>query len=275
MRRVREFVTLCAAFLLLAGAPRPAGSQRARGPRIDGRTPLKALVAAFASNDWPAVSDAEQELQSRQAAALPALFELLEREDKAELTNTMDLIYPGAKKFYGHGSIIDYDIDWIGVRAGWALERLTFQHFGFSEGAIKESELLRATLGGKRDAPLSEVIGPPGNVESRRQARGEAVRRAKEWWRESGAKWNRFDGLLDALRSGGPPRQIAAIGWLRHGETKCDGLNGESYTKLVRPEIERLARAEDGSVRAQAELQLKDRRGCWLKRKSGVFDANC
>jgi hypothetical protein len=41
---------------------------------------------------------------------------------------------------------LDYDVDWISVRAGWALENLTFQKFGFREGVINEADLFKAVI---------------------------------------------------------------------------------------------------------------------------------
>jgi hypothetical protein len=53
-----------------------------------------------------------------------------------QLRETWDLIYPGAKTFYGHGYSVDYDLDWLSAKAGWALENLTFQNFGFARGGL-------------------------------------------------------------------------------------------------------------------------------------------
>ena len=53
-----------------------------------------------------------------------------------------DLIYPGADMFYGHGFIVDYDIDYLPARVGWAPEDITFHSFGFREGVIDEMMLL-------------------------------------------------------------------------------------------------------------------------------------
>lgn len=60
------------------------------------------------------------------------------------LTDTMDLIYPGAKTFYGHGYIVNYDLDSLAVRAGWVLESITFQDFGFRSNTIQEDTLFKS-----------------------------------------------------------------------------------------------------------------------------------
>ena len=96
------------------------------------QTTIDQAIKNFESNDWVLVSEARTTLEEAGMDALPSLFSLL-REDKiVKLTNTGDLIYPGAVKFYGHGEIIDYDIDQLPVRAGWLIEKIAFQNFGFS-----------------------------------------------------------------------------------------------------------------------------------------------
>jgi len=101
---------------------------------------------------------------------------LLDRDEKVELRNTADLIYPGAKEFYGHGWILDYDVDWISVRAGWALEELTFQNCGFREGVINEADLLKAAIARQGNVRLND---PSKTPDMKKQIRPEAVSRAR------------------------------------------------------------------------------------------------
>ena len=42
--------------------------------------------------------------------------------------------------------------DWISIRAGWALEELTFEDFGYRESLIDHDELLAATVAGTTQA---------------------------------------------------------------------------------------------------------------------------
>src|SRR5215212_9707503 len=102
------------------------------------------LEQRFVSAGWQAVYQSEFKLESGGNASLGVLVSLLDRHDVVQLTNTADLIYPGAKTFYGHGWLIDYDLDRVSTRAGWALEELTFENFGFAEGQIREADLLSA-----------------------------------------------------------------------------------------------------------------------------------
>ncbi len=223
----------------------------------DSRSPIENVIGAFSSSDWTTVDEARIELESHPSEAVPALITLLGRDEHVPLQNTMALIYPGAKKFYGHGGIVDYDIDWLSVRAGWALEAITFESFGFKEQAIDESKLLAAVLEGHRDRPLDEVADLQCDSGLKTRLRSDAATRAKTWWQASSGGWTRFQGLLDALRSDDPVRQSFAIGWLRYGDTRCDGLNRDTYEQRVRPEIECLAESKDKGVSTQAKLLLE------------------
>lgn len=238
-----------------------------RKPSNNSPMSTDSLIADFSSEDWQKVHRAESALESGQAKAIPALIKLLDRDERVELRNTADLIYPGAKEFYGHGWILDYDVDWISVRAGWALEETTFQNFGFREGAISEDELFKAALKGQETVPLKETAASK-NPEMKKRIRAEAVSRAQAWWQKAGGSWNRFDALLEALRSDDPVRQLWTLNWIRHGKTKCDGLNMESFRKYIVPEAQRLLKSGDEGVREQAKDLLEDEKGWWLKYKT-------
>src|SRR5215510_7314023 len=244
--------TLLIAILLGVACPPPPAST-VSAHRIKEQNVIKKLVDDFTSNDWQKVHLAESALESRQAEAIPALIELLDRDEKVELDNTADLIYPGAKKFYGHGWILDYDVDWISVRAGWALENLTFQNFGFREGVINEADLLKMVI--KRQGNV-QLTDPSKTATAKKQIRAEASSRAKTWWQKSQSSWNRFAAVLESLRSDDPVRQRWTLGWIRNGRTKCDGLNVGSFKKYIVPEAERLLKSSDQGVRDQAEYLL-------------------
>src|SRR5262245_44810625 len=147
--------TLFIAILLGVAFPRSFGPG-VSAQRIKEQNGIKKLIDDFTSADWQKVHHAKAALESRQSEAIPALIELLDRNEKVELLNTADLIYPGAKAFYGHGWILDYDVDWISVRAGWALENLTFQNFGFREGVINEADLFKAVIKRQGNVQLTD-----------------------------------------------------------------------------------------------------------------------
>jgi hypothetical protein len=214
------------------------------------------LVAQLRVSDWGTVHCTEEELESMQERAIPALLDLLESREVVPLTDTMDLIYPGAKTFYGHGYIVDYAIDSLAVRAGWALESLTFQDFGFRSGTIQEDALFKAMRENPPgDMPLEQAVGPqktpePGPVAA-------AAARARQWWAKAGPRWTRFQGVVEALDSKNPKRLVNVLNWLRFGETDCDGLRAK-YDKEIRPRVAKLTSSPDQTVRQQAEYLLKD-----------------
>jgi hypothetical protein len=197
------------------------------------------LVAQLRVSDWWTVHCAEEELESMQEKAIPALLDLMESREVVPLTDTIDLIYPGAKTFYGHGYMVDYALDSLAVRAGWALESITFQDFGFRSGTIQEDALFKALREhGPGDMPLEQAVGPQKTPESGPVAA--AAARARQWWAKAGPRWTRYQGVVEALDSKNPTRQVEALSWLRFGETECDGLRAR-YEAEVRPRVAKLA----------------------------------
>ena len=114
--------------------------------------------------------------------------------------------------------------------------------------------------------PLNENAANDPNVKKR--LRAEAVARAKSWWQKTNGSWNRFDALLEALRSDDYVRQNWTLNWLRNGKTKYDGLNMESFKKYILPEAKRLSQSKDEHIREQVKYLLEDKEGWWLKRKT-------
>jgi hypothetical protein len=217
------------------------------------------LIADFTSNNWmDIVSLAKKELEARPDEALPKIIALLDNDKKVTLENTADLIYPGAKTFYGHGYIVDYDVDRISVRAGWLLEELTFQDFGFREGSISEDQLLKAVLSGKRDTSLKDVVGEQKEEQVKKQSRNLALVKAKQWWQNIKTPWKRFDAIVEGLKGNDTALQYRIFQWLRNRETKCDGLTLESFDRFILHEVKRLAKSENENVRREATYLLED-----------------
>lgn len=196
------------------------------------------------SADWPTVYRAAEELEALGGEAIPDLLQLMGDDRKVKLTGTADLIYPGADRFYGHGYVVNYDLDWLPVRAGWVLERITFKSFGFRE---------------QGDVPRRKLT-----AEERLEARRKASDRARTWWAGQGS-WQRRDALLEALRSTDSEREQLALEYLRFGKTPCAGLDEPFYRQQLRPEIERLSKSGNRAVQAQATHLLKDAGQPWKK----------
>lgn len=225
------------------------------GPKFQLDDPL---IHDFTGAEWERVYRAEQTLERQPQTAVPSLVQLLDRDEHVKLQDTADLIYPGADTFYGHGWIINYDLDWLSVRAGWALEEITFQDFGFSERGINEDQLLSAVVAGKRDVPLDDVAKIDSDAKRRKDRRSKAVARAKQWWRSNGTNWNRLTALSDALHSDNRHCVLKALHWLRFGESPIDGFTRDFYIKDLYPVVQRLAKSQDEGVSGQAECLVDD-----------------
>lgn len=175
---------------------------------------VAALLADLQSEDWPRVRAAAFALECLQERAVPGLLHLVDDPRRAPLVRADRVRRPGHPE--GTGPWIPYDLDRISARAGWVLEKITFQSFGFAES---------------RESPAG------------------AAARAREWW-QGRRGWTRLDGLLEALDSGDESRQIRAVLFLTAGDTPCSGLDEESYRQRVEPALAPLAaRAAAGEVR--------------------------
>lgn len=229
---------LCSAFFLLQlASPLVVEAQRCDGEGTSYRpnASVEELVQDLSSDYWPRVWTAELRLESRQAEAVPALIKLTRSTSNVQLRDTWDLIYPGAKTFYGHGYIVDYHLDWLSARAGWALENLTFQNFGFSEGVIDHDTMFKATIAGKADRPLQDVVDLKQNPIAQQKLREAASERANNWWKQRGPNWSRQNALIEALRSQDPVRAERAMNWVRNGTTRCEGFNREFVKSRILP----------------------------------------
>lgn len=206
-----------------------------------------ALAAIFADSDWDLAWRAADELERRPNQAIPRLIAMLESDKTVKLKNTADLIYPGATTFYGHGWLIDYDIDRLNVRAGWLLERITFQDFGFSE---------------KR-----------ADTAKRKERRRRAIAAAKAWWKMNRTDWSRYDALLSALRSGDSTHNQNALHWILNGEVPIAGVTRDSYQREILPLVQNVAKdSKDDYSRDLAKMLIKDMQNdewFWYESKTG------
>jgi hypothetical protein len=231
-------------FLLQFAGPFVVEAQQCYGEGTSQRpkASVEELIQDLSSDYWPRVWTAELRLESRQAEAVPALIKLTTSKSYVHLRETWDLIYPGAKTFYGHGYIVDYDLDWLSARAGWALENLTFQNFGFSEGVIDHDAMLKATIAGKADKPLQDVVDLKNDPITQEKMRAAASERATNWWTQQGPNWSRRNAVVEALTSPDSARAQRAMNWVRNGTTRCAGFNSEFVkTKIITVKTESLA----------------------------------
>jgi hypothetical protein len=211
---------------------------------------MSKLIESLGKSDWKEVSEAKKSLVNAQAKSIPELLKMTSSKEVVELTNTADLIYPGAKTFYGHGHIIDYDLDVLGIRAGWVLEEMTFQNFGFSECAIREEDLLKQALVGRRDVPLTEVV----QLKQRgRERLAVSSKKANAWWKNCPSGFSTRKAIEDVLDSKDSFRQMNALHWLRFERTGCEDCDLQWYKAVIIPKVETLVRLKERRVSEQAK----------------------
>ena len=229
------------------------------------------LFKDFQSTEWGVVLQAKENLENMEVKCIPGLIEMLKENSIKKLVNTGDLIYPGAEKFFGHGQIIDYDIDKLDVRAGWLLEDLTFQNFGFT-GIHIERQGLNDFI--KFNFPKyynntknRQVIEKATDKEKRDVIKKLSITAAQKWWADEGNKWNRLDALINALSSDDEKRQAKALAYIRNGKSQCPNLTIEVYKSKIAPLINELAKSQLKRISEQAKLILVDTDFEWLKLK--------
>ena len=153
------------------------------GPAVESQDHVVGLFARLLSTDWPTVRKAKHELVNLQETVIPSLLTLLAEDKYVKLQNTGSLQYPGATQFdrrYPGGKIqsVDYDIDWIRVRAGWVLEELTFQAFGFSQPEAVSEWWRLFNAAGVDDLKPEEVLDLIRDTDSKREGRKRAAESA-------------------------------------------------------------------------------------------------
>ncbi|MBN1415167.1 MAG: hypothetical protein JW973_08720 [Bacteroidales bacterium] len=230
------------------------------------------LLSQFKSADWPAVLKAKEKIENMEGAGIPQLMSLLDDFSVRRLKNTGDLIYPGTKKFYGHGQIVTYDIDEICIRAGWLLEDLSFQSFGFSGIHLPDNELndfIRNNFAEyyNRSGNRQEFENMSAN-EKRKLIRSLSIKAAQTWWNKKSENWNRLDALVDALKSDNEKCQVKALFYMRNGKTRCSGLTREFYKTNLESVVRILAKDDLKRISENAKLILMDIDFEWITMKS-------
>jgi hypothetical protein len=226
----------------------------------------------FICDDWNTVKSAKEKLENYENKAIPQLVILLDNNSINKLKNTGSLIYPGAEKFYGHGQMIDYDIDNISVRAGWLLEEITFNNFGFTGIQLPDEELIgfiKLTFSGYYNNSTNRNKLEKSSVDELRNMILElGVNSAKNWWQNEYTSWTRIKALEDALKSYDEKRQVKALFYMRNGDTRCTGLTIDYYVENIEKEIERHSLSETKRISENARLILFDTKFNWLENKN-------
>ncbi len=215
------------------------------------------LISDFISSEWEKVFNAKDSLLNIGKPVIPDLLKLMD-DPKAfvKLQNTADLIYPGATEFWGHGWVIDYDLDWIAIRAGWAMENLTSQYFGFTENVITEKELMEL----HKDNYADYIETGKHNVNFKRKKFKELdviIAKAKEWWKNSNENWTPLSGLKEAIFSDEIYRQLDAIQQMRYPRFEIKGFTQKWFDRELKSRILELNKSGDEELKLQTDYLLK------------------
>jgi hypothetical protein len=221
----------------LPSAPAPAPAPVPVPVPVPVPDPLDDAFAAFVSAEFGDVWAAMRVFAADPDAAIPRLVAMLDRDERVELHNTADMIFPGADRFYGHGGVVAEDLDWISARAVWALGKLTFQRFW-----------------------LDPLRWPGGNDASKLTAdRARAVERARAWWRR-GVAVTRKAALLEALDGDDARRRMTALQWLGYDarDQPIPGFGADTMRDSLTPRLRRLARHGSADQRDTAQWILDE-----------------
>jgi hypothetical protein len=239
--------------------------------QINAQSDIDQTIKDFIGNDWNTVSAAKDKLENYEVKAIPQILHLLDNNTVNKLKNTGSLIYPGAARFYGHGQIIDYDIDNISIRAGWLLEDLSFKNFGFTGIHLSEEDLvdfIKLTFPEYYNNTSNRKIIDTCSVNTKRKIIYDlSVRNAKDWWSHDGNGWTRLDALGSALKSFDEKCQVKALFYIRNGDTKCTGLTKDYFIDNLSKEIFRLSTSDTKRISENAKLILFDNKFVWLESK--------
>lgn len=234
------------------------------------QTRLDTMIAQIRQSNFGSVYQVKDSIVNYQKEAIPKLIELLKDTSFIKLKNTADLIYPGAEKFYSHGWIVNYDIDWVSVRAAWLLEEITFQNFGYRDITINEDKLMSLhkqnytsyLQTGSHDIDFKDKT-PRQQLILYRLMLADSV---SKWWDKNKNTWTRFNALKEALSSVDEQRQSLALHYLRFDKTICDGLTIEKYKAELKPLVQKIKQSENGEA-DQAKYLLDDNEYYWFKSK--------
>ena len=143
---------------------------------------------------------------------------------------------------------MNYDIDWISVRAAWLLDEITFQDFGYQS---------RSSIMGTKENT------PPKQLALYRLMLADSV---SKWWEKNKDIWTRYSALKEALSSTNGQRQRLALSYLLSDNTICDGLTIENYKVEVMPLLQKIKQSKN-SESEQAQNLIEDTEYYYFKAK--------
>lgn len=212
---------------------------------LAGRTWSSLLLSG---SEWDTVEDAARKTERGGRASIPSLLEMMDDERYIPLQHTAGLGYPGGKDFFAHGFLADCPLNWLPARAGWVLEKITFEDFGFSVGSEERDRIWKQVAPMRARGDSEEQIDAFVKADELakvvpRARKSRALARA--WWSKRQTDWTRFRGIQDALNSDNPIRQHRALDFLANTDNICDGLTLQSFRTDLLARTAILARNKD------------------------------
>lgn len=234
-------------------------------------TKLDKMILQLRSAEFSDVLEAKDSIINYGEEAIPKLIKLLNDKSFVKLKNTADLIYPGADKFYGHGWIVHYDIDWISDRAAWLLEEITFQDFGYRILSINDDSLMNLHFQnyqsylqtGSHKVDFKDKKSKQQLIVIR-QMLADSV---SKWWNRNKNTWTRFNTIKEGLSSNSEKLQRSMLQYLLFDKTACPKLTLDSYQKELRPLVEIIQRSKNSQADLANSL-LEDKEFNWFKMKT-------
>jgi hypothetical protein len=230
------------------------------------QTKIDSCITLLCSAECGKVFKAKHDiLLNYQNEAIPKLITLLNDTSYVKLVNTADLIYPGTKEFYGHGYIVNYDIDWISVRAAWVLEQITFQDFGYLNSlpinkksllALHQQDYQNYLNKGHHDINYKDTTSRDSLIKYRLLL----AHKANRWWKRNKSNWTKLAALKSALASHNEHREELAIYYLRQGDdfdAKTKLADRRAYYAQIKDLVIQIKNNKD-SASEQAEYLLKE-----------------
>jgi hypothetical protein len=222
---------------------------------------IDSLIKEFKSAyyDLPhGVKYAKLELENYQKIIIPKLIAMLYNTTKTPIiANEPGVFFANADVSYykGTGGTIPYNLDWLSIRAGWLLEELTFNDFGFSSNASNESKVPSRTYA-YNSTIVWEKIATAASIKKERKIMADKV---AAWWQKNKTTWTRLGALKEALQSNNEERYTKAIFYMNtfYNRTSCDGLTDEVFDTEIKPLL-RALKPENFYLEILIEKFLKD-----------------
>lgn len=232
---------------------------------------IEKKIALLKNGNWATVSEAREDLIKLEDDAMNALVTLTADSSIVPLTGAEAIVYPGTTKYNGKGTAIDFDLDRVAVRAGWIIEEISFNDFGYRAGTVSDAILLDIRKQHPEEmrkfTAVDVSLAMKGTTQERTKKYTDIAAKVSQWWSQNKTGWSRYTALKDALKSDSPRRQLLALQYLRTGERKINGLSKDSWEKELKSLVLNVSKNGKPGPNEEAKLLLNDTDLYWLSGK--------